>query len=86
MGNAAIIGIDLAKQVFQLHGADAQGQVVFRKRLSRAGLKQFLTLSPPCCIGMEAGPGAHYWARLVVFQFGSYSLSDLTAEFNTVYV
>ena len=57
------LGIDLAKQVFHVYGADAQGHEVFRKRLSRLALKPFLATLPPCVIGMEACGGAHYWAR-----------------------
>ncbi len=57
------LGIDLAKNVFQLHGRDAQGQPVLSKRLSRAALPEFMATLPPCLIGMETCGGAHYWAR-----------------------
>ncbi len=57
------IGIDLAKHVFQLHGVDAHGRVVLRKKLSRTNLCAFLAHLPRCRIGMEAGNGAHYWGR-----------------------
>ena len=57
------IGIDVAKQVFQLHGVDAQGQTVLRRRLSRPQLRPFVAQLPPCLIGMEACGSAHYWAR-----------------------
>jgi len=57
------IGIDLAKNVFQLHGADARGKMVFTKRLSRAQLLPFLAAMRPCVIGIEACSGANYWAR-----------------------
>ena len=57
------IGLDLAKQVFQLHGVDARGKVALRKRLSRARLLEFFANLPRCLIGMEACGGAHFWAR-----------------------
>jgi transposase len=57
------IGIDLATHVFQLHGVDAHGRVVLRKKLSRTNLLAFLANLPRCLIGMEAGSGAHYWGR-----------------------
>jgi transposase len=63
MGNVTTIGIDLAKNVFQLHGMDKRGKRVFSKRLSREKLVDFLANTPPCLIGIEACTGAHYWAR-----------------------
>jgi transposase len=57
------LGIDIAKQVFQLHGVDQRGHVVLTKRLSRAKVLPFMAQLPPCLIGMEASGGAHYWAR-----------------------
>ena len=59
----AILGIDLAKSVFHLHGADARGHTVLRKRLSRSQLPSFLANLPRCVIAMEACGRAHYWAR-----------------------
>ena len=58
-----IIGIDLAKNVFQLHGVDQHGQIVLQKRLSRRKLAEFMANLPACLVGMEACGGAHYWAR-----------------------
>ena len=63
MENVNIIGIDLAKNVFQLHGATADGSVVFRKRLSRPQFQRFMAKHPACTVAMEACPGSHYWAR-----------------------
>jgi transposase len=63
MKNIKVLGIDLAKNVFQLHGTNGQGKCVLRKRLSRKKLKEFLVQLPPCLIGIEACMGAHYWAR-----------------------
>jgi transposase len=57
------IGIDLAKSVVHVHGVDARGHVVFRKRLPRKQVLPFLAQLPPCRIGLEASGGAHYWAR-----------------------
>jgi len=61
--NVTTIGIDLAKNVFHVHGADARGRCVFSVQLSRAKLAAFIANLPPCLIGMEACNGAHYWAR-----------------------
>ena len=57
------IGIDLAKEVFQVHGVDARGKVVIRKALKRAQMAAFFANTPACLIGMEACGSAHYWAR-----------------------
>ncbi len=57
------IGIDLAKSVFQLHGIDEEGSVVFRKKLRRGAVLDFLRDLPPCLIGMEACATSHFWAR-----------------------
>jgi transposase len=57
------IGIDLAKSVFQLHGIDDEGAVMFRKKLRRSGVLDFLRDLPPCLIGMEACASAHFWGR-----------------------
>ena len=63
MGQASTIGLDIAKRVFQAHGADASGPMVFRKRLVRAKLLAFFTAQPPCAVAMEACAGAHHWAH-----------------------
>jgi transposase len=57
------IGLDLAKHVFQLHGIDADGHVVLRRRLRRAEVIAFFSSLPPCLVGMEACSTAHHWAR-----------------------
>ena len=59
----ATIGLDIAKSSFQVHGADACGKVVLRKRLRRGKLLEFFANLPRCRVGMEACGGAHYWAR-----------------------
>ncbi len=63
MGDVSTIGLDIAKSVFQAHGADASGAVVFRKKLSRGRLLTFFADQPPCLVAMEACAGAHYWGR-----------------------
>ena len=63
MAQVTTIGLDIAKQVFQAHGADAAGQVLFRKRITRGKLIAFLAAQSPCIVAMEACAGAHYWAR-----------------------
>src|SRR5215211_7005960 len=59
----ATIGLDLAKQVFQIHGSDAAEKVVVRKQLRRSQGMGFFEARSPCLIGMEACATAHYWAR-----------------------
>lgn len=63
---ATTMGIDLAKNVFQVHGVDARGKTVLQKQLKRAQVLTFFSNRPPCLIGMEACGGAHYWARELV--------------------
>jgi transposase len=57
------MGIDLAKQVFQLYGVDRTGKVLIRKQLRRAQMLDYFSKQIACLIGMEACGGAHYWAR-----------------------
>jgi transposase len=57
------IGIDLAKNVFQVHGVDERGKVALKKQLKRAQVLPFFANLPACLIGMEACASAHYWAR-----------------------
>lgn len=57
------IGVDLAKQVFQLHGVDSHEQVVLRRQLKRNQMLSFFRALEPTLVGMEACGGAHYWAR-----------------------
>ena len=63
MGEASTIGVDIAKSVFQIHGVDADGNVVIRKRIGRAKVVEFFADLPPCLVGMEACATAHQWAR-----------------------
>jgi len=60
----SVVGLDTAKNVFQLHGVDSGGRVTIRKRLRRAQLSEFFANLPACVIGLEATQGAHHWARV----------------------
>src|SRR5262245_13812867 len=60
------IGIDLAKNVFQVHGVDATGEVVVRRSLRRAEMLPFFARLPSCLVGMEACGTSHYWARELI--------------------
>ena len=61
--NATTMGIDLAKSVFQFHGVDVDGEIVFRKKLRRPAVPDFPRDLPPCLIGLEACATAHFaWA------------------------
>src|SRR5262249_5348047 len=60
---AAVLGIDIAKHIFHVHGVTATGHTVLRKKLSRPKLSGFLAQCEPCSIGLEACGSALYWAR-----------------------
>jgi transposase len=59
------IGLDLAKNVFQLHGIDASGKVVLRRQLRRGQVEKFFAALEPCLVGVEACGSAHHWARVI---------------------
>lgn len=63
MGDVRVIGLDIAKSVFQLHGLDDAGAIVLQKRLTRARLLLFFEKLPACLVGIEACATSHYWAR-----------------------
>ncbi|RVN77893.1 IS110 family transposase [Sinorhizobium meliloti] len=63
MSEVRTIGLDLAKQVFQVHGADASGSAVFRKQLRRGQVLKFFSGLPRCLVAMEACGSSHFWAR-----------------------
>lgn len=65
MEKVSTIGLDLAKNVFQVHGADEAGRVVFRKRLRRQQVLAFFYQLPRCVVAMEACGGAHFWGRKI---------------------
>lgn len=64
--NATTIGLDIAKQVFQVHGVDRAGKTVLRKQLKRGQVLAFFANLPPAVIGIEACAGSHYWARELI--------------------
>ena len=66
MGDVSPIGLDTAKSIFQVHGADATGAVVFRKQLPRGRLLVFFAAQPRCVVAMEACAGAHPWGRELI--------------------
>lgn len=63
MSLVSTVGIELAKNVFSVHGVDARGEIMIRRTVSRAKLSELVAQLPPCLIGMEACSGAHEWAR-----------------------
>lgn len=64
-GKVTVLGIDLAKNSFQLHGVDEKGNRVLKKKLTRKQLVAFIAQLPPCLIGIEACGGAHHWVRVL---------------------
>lgn len=65
MSEISMIGLDLAKNVFQVHGIDASGKVVLRRQLRRGAVEKFFAQLAPCLVGMEACGSAHHWARVI---------------------
>src|SRR5258708_34852406 len=63
MDKISTIGLDIAKNVFQVHGVDEAGTVVVRRQLRRSEMLKFFRKQAPCIVGMEACASAHYWAR-----------------------
>tara|TARA_B100001105_G_C22355916_1_gene427957 strand:+ start:115 stop:1140 length:1026 start_codon:yes stop_codon:yes gene_type:complete len=68
VGEVSTVGLDIAKSIFQAHGADAAGEVVFRKKLGRGRLLSFFADLPPCIVALEACAGAHHWGRELIRQ------------------
>src|SRR4030081_2292640 len=65
MSEISMIGLDLAKNVFQVHGVDASGSVVLRRQLRRGAVEKFFAQLSPCTVGIEACGSAHHWARVI---------------------
>jgi transposase len=65
MGEISMIGLDLAKNVFQVHGVDASGAVGVRRQLRRGQVEKFFAQLPACTVGLEACGSAHHWARVI---------------------
>ncbi len=63
MSEVSVIGLDLAKKVFQVHGADGSGAVIFRKKLRREQVLKFFAALPASTVAMEACASSHHWAR-----------------------
>jgi transposase len=61
--NITRVGLDIAKQVFQVHGVDERGKVTVRKQLARPKVREFFAQLPPCLIGIESCGSSHYWGR-----------------------
>ena len=80
----SVLGIDLAKNVFQLHGVDENGRTMLRKRVRRGELMVVVSQLHPCLIGMEACGGAHYWARR--FQNVGHTVRLMPAQYVKAYV
>jgi transposase len=65
MNEVTMIGLDLAKSVFRVHGVDAPGKPIIRRQLRRRRVLAFFKKLPPCLVGMEACATSHYWARAI---------------------
>ena len=79
-----VLGIDLAKQSFQLHGVDANGEIILTRKLSRNKLSGFIAQLPTCLIGIEACSGANYWQR--VFERCGHTVRMIAPQFVKPYV
>lgn len=66
MGTITTIGLDIAKSVFQVHGIDATGEVVVRRKLTRGRVLAFFEKLTPCLVGIEACNTSHHWARELI--------------------
>src|ERR1700722_11469103 len=66
MERIAVVGFDLAKNVFQIHGIAADGGVVVRRQIRRGQVLAFFASLAPCLVGMEACASAHHWARELI--------------------
>ena len=84
MSNITILGIDLAKNIFQLHGADSKGKCIKRLRLSRKKLAEYVTNLPVCTIAMESCSGSNYWARK--FKLMGHTVKLIAPQFVKPYV
>ena len=84
MSNIKVMGIDIAKNIFQLHGTDAKGNRVLTKRLNRGKLIECMANTAPCLVGIEACGGAHYWAR--VFEAQGHTVKIMSPQFVKPYV
>ena len=65
MEGITTVGLDLAKNIFQVHAVNAVGEVIVRRALRRTQVLAFFERLPPCLVGMEACGSAHYWAQQI---------------------
>ena len=77
------VGLDIAKNLFQVHGINQHGKVLLQKQISRDKMLAFFANMPSCLIGMEACSGAHYWARELT-RFG-HEVKLMAAQFVSPY-
>ena len=84
MSNIKVLGIDLAKNIFQLHGTDKHDKPILKKRLKRESLTEFMAQLPPALVGIEACGGSHYWAR--TFQAMGHTVKMMAPQFVKPYV
>jgi transposase len=84
MENITTLGIDIAKNVFQLHGIDKGGKVVLQKRIARGKLAEFMDNLPPCLVGMEACSSSNYWA--LKFQSFGHTVKLMSPQYVKPYV
>ena len=80
----SVLGIDLAKSSFQLHGVNASGELIIKKALNRQKLKIFMVNLEPCIVAMEACGSSHYWARL--FRLYGHEVKLMAPQFVKPYV
>src|SRR5215831_12218008 len=84
MMEVTTLGIDLAKNLFQLHGVDERGHVVLSRRVKRSQLAEAVASLPPCVIGMEACPSEHHWGRAFEQLGHTVNVLDTEGVSNTV--
>ncbi len=82
--NISVLGVDLAKSLFQLHGVNDTGKVVMRRKVTRAKLRETVMQLEPCLIAMEACSSAHYWAR--AFEEVGHEVRLISPQFVKPYV
>src|SRR6266581_1055963 len=63
MQTVTMVGLDIAKSVFQVHGVDAEGKMIIRRKLKRRYVAAFFQKLPPCLVGIEACASSHHWSR-----------------------
>lgn len=84
MEELTVVGIDLAKEIFQIHGANKEGRQVLSERLRRNNVTNYIAKLPKCLVAMEACGGAHYWAR--TFQKLGHEVKIISPQFVKPYV